>query len=44
VLVRAVNASGEEKSSWYHIRLKPVKLEVLFDALNEKRISVSIGI
>jgi hypothetical protein len=35
--------SGDLNSSVYHIRLKPVKFAVLLDALNEKRISVRIG-
>ena len=44
VFLRAVNVSGELNSSLYHLKLKPVKSAVLFDSLNEKRISVRIGI
>ena len=44
VLRRAVNASGDEKSSAYHFKVKPVNTEVLSDLLKEKSISVSIGI
>jgi hypothetical protein len=44
VLRSAVNASGELKSSTYHFRLNPVKTAVLLELLNEKNISVNIGI
>ena len=39
----ATHVSGDLNSSAYHIRLKPVKFAVLLDALNEKSISVKIG-
>jgi hypothetical protein len=42
--LRAIKVSAEPNSSAYHSRLKPVKEAVLFDELNENRMSVSIGI
>jgi hypothetical protein len=44
VLRSAVKVAGEENSSAYHLNEKPVKVPVLFDALNEKNTSTSIGI
>ena len=40
----SLNVSGEEKSSAYQRKLKPVNFAVLFSWLKEKKISVRMGI
>ena len=44
VFLSAIQASSDLKSSTYHLKLKPENYAVLADALNEKSITVRIGI